>query len=376
MSSRPLVLVIDDRSDEERLRDQVWGADIEVWVEHPQDVTDLQLLQASLVLVDYRLDNWPERDNASCLGLRPPNGLALAAVFREQVQGDQTQAIAFAVHSAHLPDLSGGLPPEPRQHLIARAHNLEWVFAKTTTRDESRDLAGQVASLASAVQRLPASWLADQPDGRWSIATSLLAVPPDAAWADEAIAGVQDCHPPVHELSERSHGLSFLRWLAQRILPYPCFLWDTHYLSARLRVTHDSLSQALASNTSLTEMLEPCAYKGILHGFLGPRWWRAGIEAFLWAVTEGNPFEVEVLHSALQPLCRDQLRFSEQSQPVVCLDRDYRPLPEDVDIDDAVRIQPDDWPSYADQAWTTIALARDEPSLRALVLSEDRDRVQ
>jgi len=376
MSSRPLVLVIDDRSDEERLRDQVWGEAIKVSVEHPQDVTEFQLLRSSLVLVDYRLETWPERDNASCLGLRPPNGLALAAVLREYVQRDQSQAVAFAVHSAHLPDLTAGLPAEPRQHLIAKAHNLEWVFAKAKTRDESIVLAGQVASLAAGVQQLPISWNADEPAGRWSIATSLLAVPSEALWADEAIAGVQDCHPPVHEISERSHGLSFLRWLIQRILPYPCFLWDTHYVSARLRVTHDSLSQVLASSTRLTEMLELCTYRGILHGFSGPRWWRAGIEALLWSVTEGNPFELEVLHSTLQLLSGNRLQFSEQIQPVVCLDRDYRPLPEQVGIDDAVRIQPDDWPSYADQAWTTIGLARDEPSLNSLVVNEDRDRVR
>jgi hypothetical protein len=44
-------------------------------------------------------------------------------------------------------------------------------------------------------------------------------------------------------------------------------------------------------------------------------------------------------------------------------------------MEDAVRIRPDDWPPYADQPWTRIELALDEPRLRALVVAEDREKL-
>jgi hypothetical protein len=376
MSSKPLVLVVDDRSDEEKLRSGMWGSDIEVVVEHPQDVTEDQLLTSSLVLVDYRIEDWSERDNSSCLALQPANGLALASVLREHVQRDQDRAIAFAIHSAHLPDLTGGLPPEFREHVVARAHNLEWVFPKGPTHETRTRLYGQIPSLASAVRELPGSWTVDDPEQRWEIVKSLLALRSDAIWVEAALEDVRRCHPPVHELSERSHGLAFLRWLLHRILPYPCFLWDTHRLSARLRVTHESLLSALERDTHLAAKLMPLEYSGILDGFLGKRWWGAAIEALLWDVSEGNPFDSHQLRSVLQPLAGNLFEFDEVNQPVVVVNSDYQPISVHVDIDDAVRIQPDDWPVYADQAWITVDLARTEPTLRSLVVPEDLPSVQ
>ena len=53
----------------------------------------------------------------------------------------------------------------------------------------------------------------------------------------------------------------------------------------------------------------------------------------------------------------------------------YRPLPKACSADAVVRIQPDDWPSFASQAWTTVELAQEHSRLEAMVVAEDRDKV-
>ena len=186
---------------------------------------------------------------------------------------------------------------------------------------------------------------------------------------------VEACHPPVHELRNASHGLVFLRWLLQLILPYPCFLWGAHHLAARLRVTYESLSNALSEDNDLNGLLEDIRYKGILSDFLGPRWWRSGAEALVWDLTDGDPFDVRRLPSILASKTSAALQTTDFMQPVVCVGRNHVPLSALSSIEDAVRIQPDDWPPYADQAWTTIELANQYPSLGALVISEDKDRL-
>jgi hypothetical protein len=62
--------------------------------------------------------------------------------------------------------------------------------------------------------------------------------------------------------------------------------------------------------------------------------------------------------------------------PIVCLDRDYRITSTFSDVDRAVRIRPDDWPTYADDAWITIELARSEAMLGAFVIEGDRERME
>ena len=197
--------------------------------------------------------------------------------------------------------------------------------------------------------------------------------PTEPDWIAPALTEVEDCRPPVTELSERNHGLVFLRWLLQRILPYPCFLLDTYRLAARLRVSHESLQQALSQG--LAGFLSPCCYRGVLAGFLGDRWWRAGVEDRLWELTDGASVPAAILREKLSQAAGVHLEPSSSDSPIVCVDENYLPLPEACSADAVVRIQPDDWPRFASQAWTTVELAREHPRLKAMVVAEDRDKV-
>ena len=60
------------------------------------------------------------------------------------------------------------------------------------------------------------------------------------------------------------------------------------------------------------------------------------------------------------------------AEPVVCHEESLRPLPELYDIVQSVRIQPDDWPVFADKAWAPIQLVQQNPELASLVAPEDR----
>ena len=368
-TTQPHILIVDDEADHERSALAQWNVAAHFTVLHPQDVTPDDIREADVVLVDYRIEQWPERDNIGTISLQPQDGLALAAVLRAHARSAPSPT-AFALRSAHLNELSRPLPPESRLHILARALNLEWVFSKSSGSGMA-EMVQQVITLASAIRNLPPTWPLDNLEETRRLVEQFMAIPEDASWAGQAWQDVEECHPPIHELVERSHGLAFLRWLLHRILPYPCFLWDTHHLAARLRVTHASLKSALDSNFS--SLLEPCRYEGALADFLGPRWWRCGIETLIWELTEGNPFDPQHVRDLLTQRTGISLEPTASLQPVVCVDENYQPLSEASDPTEAVRIQPDDWPPYADLAWTTIKLTHEKPHLAALIVEQDRD---
>ena len=113
-----------------------------------------------------------------------------------------------------------------------------------------------------------------------------------------------------------------------------------------------------------------------LADFDGPRWWRVGVEAFLWDKTRGNSFDPDVVRDLLVEKSGVNLqRSTPELDPVVRYDQDYRPTGTFLDLQGAVRICPDDWPSFADQAWVSVMDVRESESLRAVVITEDLDKL-
>jgi hypothetical protein len=159
------------------------------------------------------------------------------------------------------------------------------------------------------------------------------------------------------------------------ILSYPCFLWDAPRVAARLRITQKSFDQSFQQAPAFRAILDAARYNGILSDFAGPRWWRHRIEKFAWDLTKGDSQNPEVLRSNLGSLMGQMPDPSQKDQPLVCLDRDYRPLTETCSFQSAVRVQPDDWPAFADSAWMSLDLVRENPDLRMLVIEEDQSRL-
>ena len=367
---RAVVLLIDD--DPAHL--EAYGNDLKeratVIRRGPNEVTASDLRKAQVVLIDYVLDEWPERDALKTVSLKPTNGVALAAVLRSNSQNTRRGLRAFAIHSGKLHELGGGLPAPSREHAIARMLNLEWVFQKGPA-GVGPSMPEQAAALAHAVGDLPSRWPEDAKKAS-ELVIKLLALPGKAGWCDRARSDVESCRPPAHSWATATNGLVVLRWLLHHILPYPCFLWDDRYLAARLRVSPKSLREAIAQERKAGRALAPARYGGALSEFVGTRWWRVGVEQSLWAWTEGESFDSAKLRLAVQKHISANLEHVDVAQPVVCVDSSFRPTDDLIDLAGAVEVRPDDWPVYADQAWVRRATATDDQDLMAFVVRQDR----
>jgi hypothetical protein len=201
----------------------------------------------------------------------------------------------------------------------------------------------------------------------------LLGIDTANKWTPLAWSDVERARAPLDELIQRVHGLLFLRWMLQRILSYPCFLLDQTWLAARLAVTPASVGEALP--VGLGELLETAEYRGILASFRGRRWWRIGVEYILWSLGGRTSLDVDQNRQFLINERGMPLVPTHSLHPVVCLNTDFMALEQLEDPSDAVRILPDDWPPYAEQAWTTIQLAQGDNRIRGLVIEADRPRL-
>ena len=375
----PVILVVEDQPEElGRGLALRFADDAEVVVRHPSDIEAEDIAQAQLVLMDYRLDHWPERDGQpAAFDVR--TGMALATILREAADEKKPdQLTAVALHTGHLSEASGRLRPPYSTHVVARLNNLEWVFEKT---DEKRF--DQILLLARAAQRLDGCWPTD-PESSEVRARRFLHLDSEVSWFGRSWREVRECQPPIYELAGSmdgrpvaggAHGLFFLRWLLHQVLPYPCFLWDVNWVAARLRIGVRDLERLMASNCDLARDLDRLKYRGILAGFLGPRWWRAAIEDYAWEIgyqESGTPTNFE---ERLRAKAGEDLQVAVPVDAVVCLNRKF--LPEEVaSPQDAVRLRPDYWPAFADAAWMRVATVRDDPELKAMVEPLDQYRVE
>ena len=218
--------------------------------------------------------------------VRPETGLALAAVLREAADRSKGERpTAFGLHTARLSEARGRLrlAEGSARHVVARLNNLEWVFQKT---DSGRY--GQIVVLADAVSELPAEWPGDEEGNSGRVAQRLLGLEEGASWYERSWRDVRECRPPIHETAGSGRGVVFIRWLLHEIIPYPCFLWDLHWVAARLRLPVRVLQQVAGGDSRFAERLKAIRYSGLLEGFLGDRWWRSGVEHYRWELGRGD----------------------------------------------------------------------------------------
>ena len=216
-TTRPFVLHVDDEPDDLR----TWQEEIQrqglldLEVCHPQEIAEASLRNASLVLVDFRIRHWPERANASALALRPPNGLAVLTTLQETADElDATRARAYALYTAAIQDVARELVHQP--HIVARAHNLDWVFEKNRAEDPIEGRAGRVAALAEAVAALPKDWPGEESSTATAALHAWLGLRQDVSWSDAAARAVRRRRPPIHEFAEHTLGMGVVRWALTR----------------------------------------------------------------------------------------------------------------------------------------------------------------
>lgn len=337
---------------------------------HPRDVDISDLKWADLVLMDFIISNWNERDELGQISLNPLNGLALAAVLREHADAANDGGhcyTAFAIHSGHIGNISARLHTTNwTPSVVARLNNLEWAFDKA---DAGRFASS--AALADAVRQVSASWPNVEARGIQTATATLLRLPADAPWSERASDDVVLCQAPL----SGTNGLLFLRWLLHGIMPYPTFLLAEHWVAARLRITPASFRQVLEGKSELAGDMAACRYKGVLSAFNGPRWWRAAVDQYAWDLRAAGWREPAGFHKKLQERAGIQLEHVAAVSPVVCVDRDLKPCNGLRALEDVVRLVPDLWPAYADPAYAEVEVAREDADLRSIVHPLDRERV-
>ena len=366
-AKKPHILVIDDQPELVSICEA--NESVTISIKSPVELEEADLKQAQLVLVDQNLDKWPEK-SASPYACRPMDGLALSSIVRSHLNSIGDSPAAVCLFSGELPALTLGEPAA--EHLVARAFGLEWAFDKVPN-DRRPTLDEQLVALAEAVTQLPRRW--PEEDEAVETLLALLLDLPDEDWQAHAWSDVEKARPPLHDLSLWTDGLALLRWLLQRILPYPCFLSSSTKLAQRLQVTPEWFS-ALTEKEEFRTQFDAIRFRGILAGFAEPLWWNAGLEWLLaQALGEKTQPTITEIHNWLGSLAGEAPSRPTLSQPVVAYDAN-RQIEGVYEMDECLMIQPDDWPSYADDCWVRVALARESRELRRLVISRHKFRLE
>jgi CheY-like chemotaxis protein len=339
---------------------------------HPELVSATDLQQADVVVVDYFLTSWDERDELESAARAPMDGLAVIATLRSgllpglsgrSVGARPPKPIAFVLWSGNLQEATFELPDFVLPGVFARENNLEWVFRRGDLSEETG--ANQLVVLASAMGLVQATTPRDMHSEEWLM--EMLAVPKGPAY-DELRADVLRCRPPLYDLASSTRGMSIVRWMLHRIMPYPCFLMDESEIAIRLRVENISKAQDLFARIEVFE------YTGLLAGFAGRRWWRLGVERWLFDATEGNAGNSMAV--AELALSLGALTEHKWMRPVATLSATFEKNAAPSEADGVVRIRPDDWPPYADDAYAVTSDVSDAIELRRIVEPADEYLVE
>jgi len=333
-----------------------------------EDLTLRDIQRADLLLVDFSIQAWPAIHAIQTMTLAPKDGLAVIEIIKSLYREKTLKKpIAFAVLTGDLEKLTNPFPPSRREHMVADITKLEWAFQKATPQSQ---LVTQITDLAAAISSLPSTWPYSSNTKKDKVLKELLNLDSKASWAPSARADVSRCHPPIQELSAWSHGLAFVRWVLHRILPYPTFLLDDAQVALRLGVTKESFCAAIGKSSGLRRLLEPVRYSGILADFKGARWWRAGIDSVLWELSKDDPYSRSALKRALGRKFPTAV-YLDLMNPVPCVNEQYE-FTNFAEASKCVRLRPDDWPSYAEDAWAEKAVIANSEPLLMMVEEDDR----
>jgi hypothetical protein len=145
-----------------------------------------------------------------------------------------------------------------------------------------------------------------------------------------------------------------LRWLAHRALPYPTFVLSPLRAATILGVTAESFKTVVAAGEGeFAAAITAATYRGQLADLAPGRLWRAGVAEL--AEEVAGPVYADDAAAIGQALARQVagLEPLDAELPVVCIDDDYAETDDVADESDCVRLSPDGWPAFADQAWVS-----------------------
>jgi hypothetical protein len=350
----PKILFVDDATDLiGSIVDEVAELGAEAGAFLPEEVKEEDLNQADLVLLDFDLGKLEYESPVPPL-LRAHDGLGFAQIIRSYHRAhNRTGAVALL--SDKLPRLFGTDLPHLSEHGIARLHGLEWAFDKNAS---DPGPAERIMDLAHATVTAAEHWSpAAVPEDLVAL-LEFVAMPESTPWSRHATLVLGSTQPPAHELAASTRGLSVVRWLSHRILPYPGLLLDDRHAAVLLGVTPDSFSAALESS-ALRDRLASAEYEGALSHFAGRRWWSSAIQRVVIEITGGAPISDPAAIQNLNDQTGAQL-VPTPGRAVVALDVNLEAYAAPVPRHEVVRIRPDDWPVFAEPAYAPISLFLDD----------------
>lgn len=362
------VLILDDNPERHNLISRPDG--VTFTIRHPIDLDASDLDGIDLVCVDeYLGEDWAlevSKRVGDLPALMNNDGLAVAAALRSRARlaalGGEA-GFAVALFTAELDKLASGMPLDRQEPLTASLHDLEWVF-----RFESgpAPLGDRISSLAAATRDLANL---DSAGSRYAWLGLR-----DQAWTDLARAQIDDCRPPEHALAKSTFGRSYLRWFAQRILPYPTFLLDDTYASILLGISLDSFRSNGVQGLLATHHVR---YTGALaDSFLGDRWWRAALQHLLQDLGSSQWASSQEKAQAIAASANVSVEPLDAETAIVTYNSAGGVDAIGAEAEESVRIQMDGWPTYADEAWADLEQVRSDPALRSLVAHDDLGRLE
>jgi hypothetical protein len=327
---------------------------------------------ASLILIDQKF-----RNETPSLSMRAQDGASFVAHLRSWARTSgmrlaplvmfTNQEDAFA---NEIPAVGASVPLGGsfvgREHRLAPTLDVEWIAFKAAN------------GVADRISEIAVSYDAVRKVSGWNGASlddieRLLHIPDGATWTARAKEELQSARPPVNEKDPSSPetirgSAQVIRWLCQRALPYPGMLMSDLFAAWSLGLTVDAF-RVLADaepKSSWLQALHQSRYQGPLNGFLGRRWWRAGIGQLVWQLEEASASHSsreaafaqvapDVTAGPIVPVSTHAVAWTEDFQ-----EDSIRPVGE------LVQLHPPGWPAEAMEPWLPRSEVEKDRTLSAM----------
>jgi hypothetical protein len=285
------VVYIDDRIEEAAQLEDAFGQFEKVDLHDSEWPKALEpaIENAGLIITDLKLDHMARSKPFWSI-----DGKVLNEFIRAKQRKNPNHPL-LTIFSGNLDEVPNPEHHAGRPHILAQYLDADWVGDKT----KGSEFRGQLLLLCDARRELQAGTC--DPSTIAEYWRSVFKLESDLSWSEEALKEIDRFQPPVQHLygPGRDERI-FLQWMTRVVFPYPTFLLDAYEVSIRLRLDPVQTAALLAEESSaLRHALTSVRYGGILAGFAGDRWWRPGLNDWLWDLTGGNPYDGGQLRESL-----------------------------------------------------------------------------